>query len=237
MILLLVCSLVLAACSDTAAPTTSQATAPVTTTTMSKAPPTTTPTTEVTTPAPTLVTGAVGDPAVIAEAHESALRGIRLSPESFPPGAINIDIPWPDTTNPDPVIALRSIWEFDAWVATTLPYDRLATLYLVEDSPAWQQAGEFMEQLDSNQWIVEFDGPGFVWKTGVLIEAGASPVVPDAPIDSILVSYTSSQSDGAIRRLNDGSEVTSGKGYDEQTRTAVLVPTGLGWQIYWFGQP
>lgn len=236
MILLLVCSLVLAACSDTASPTTSQATAPVTSTTVTATTPPATNASVVTVPTPTLASGSVGDPAAIAEAHESALRGIRLSPESFPPGAIDIDIPWPDTTNPDPVVALRSIWEFDAWVATTLPYDRLAMLYLAEDSSAWDRAGEFIEELDQKQWMVEFDGPGFVWKEGAVVEAGDSLELPELPIDSIVIRYRSSQSDARILRLGDGSEVSSGKGYEEQSRIAVLVPTDLGWQIYWFGE-
>lgn len=234
MMVVAVCALVLASCTgssgDSSTTASSQATTATTTVSTTRlAGPTSTE------PAISLPSDAVGDPAAIAAAREEALRGIRLSPESFPPGAVDIDIPWPDTTNPDPVAALRSIWEFDAWVASTLPYDRLAKLYLVEDSPAWSQAGEFIEQLDANQWIVEFDGPGFVWVSGEIVDESSPKDIPEQPQGSVLVVYRSEQSDVAIHRLVDTSLVTKGAGYSQSDRYAVLADTRTGWMVFWYG--
>lgn len=228
------CALALTSCSGSAIATTSF-TPPLPPTSTAELTTTTTSNPTSTEPVATLPAGSIGDPATLAEARESALRGIRLSPESFPPGAIDIEIPWPDTTNPDPVAALRSIWEFDAWVASTLPYDRLAKLYLVEGSPAWNEAGEFIEQLDANQWIVDFDGPGFEWVAG---EVASSALLPDsvqAPVGAVVVKYRSTQSSLTVRWLEDETHVRSSDGYPEEDSLALVQPTDTGWRVYWYG--
>ncbi len=205
-------------------------------------PETTTTTVVVTTTSSTVASttvpeGFVGDPAAIKEHIELAMDIVELSPESFPPGALELEIPWPENTTADPVVALRAIWEFDAWVASVFPYEAFAEIYLAEDSAAWREAGGFIRQLDLNNWIVEFDGPGFVWVSGGLGEPSDVPADVEIPVGGVVVRYRSSQSDVTILRVEDGSVVNTGSGYPEEDLVAVLVPSPLGWQVYWYGEP
>jgi hypothetical protein len=224
----------LSACTGAADPTTSIPT--VSTSTISVPSTTTAPPTTV--PVATLPPGSVGDPAVIEAARTEALRLIEIDPSSFPPGAAEMEIPWPDTTNPDPVVALHSIWEFDEWVATTLPYDAFARMYLVEDSPAWRSAGEFIEQLDANQWIVVFDDPaGYEFLDGRIIPRDESIVPTDLsvgiPSDAVIVRYSSTRSSYEIQGSSDGF-VDPRPGYEVRVIDTALVRSDLGWRVYWF---
>ncbi len=184
----------------------------------------------------TVPEGFVGDPVAIEEHIELAIRLVKASPESFPPGALEMEIPYPDNTIADPVMALREIWEFDAWVVANLPYDAFAELYLSPDSPAWSKAGEVIERLEG-RWIVEFDGPGFVWVSGGLGEPSDVPSDVEVPVGGVVVRYRSSQSDVTVYWVDDGTVVETGTGYGEEDRVAVLVPSPLGWQVYWYGDP
>lgn len=184
----------------------------------------------------TVPEGFVGDPAAIEEHIELAMLLVESSPGSFPEGALEMEIPWPDNTNPDPVVALREIWEFDAWVVSVFPYDAFAELYLAEDSHAWTNAGSFVGQLDQYNWIVEFDGPGFVWVSGEPGELSDVPSDVEVPAGGVVVRYRSSQSDVTIRWVDDGEIERTGTGYGEEDRVAVLVPSPLGWQVYWYGE-
>lgn len=224
----------LSACTDSAGPT-STSKPPESTSSTAPSSTTTPPTTD---PVVTLPPGSVGDPAVIEAARTEALRLIEIDPSSFPPGAAEMEIPWPDTTNPDPVEALRSIWEFDEWVATTLPYDAFARMYLVEDSPAWRSAGEFIEQLWINGWIVVFDDPeGYEFLGGRIIDLDESVVPPEIkaglPNEVVIVRYSSSRSPYEIRGSSDGF-IDPRSGYEERVIDTALVKSDLGWQVYWF---
>jgi hypothetical protein len=218
------------ACTGSAEPTTTSSLPVTTGTTVG---PSTTVAPSTTVPPVTLPPGSVGDPAVIEAARTEALRLIEIDPSSFPAGAAEMEIPWPDTTNPDPVEALRSIWEFDEWVATTLPYDAFARMYLVEDSPAWRSAGEFIEQLDLNQWIVVFDDPeGYVFEGGDVVSTERDPVTSEPlPEGVVAVRYRARLSDASVRRMSDNSEVSRGAGYESRERIALLVPGSLGWRV------
>ncbi len=185
----------------------------------------------------TVPEGFVGDPVAIEEHIELAMGLARSSPESFPEGALELEIPWPENTTADPVVALQEIWEFDAWVASVFPYDVFAELYLAPDSPAWREAGELVRQLDQNNWIIEFDGPGFVWVSGGVGEPSDVPADVEIPVGGVVVRYRSSQSDVTVYWVDDGTVVERGTGYPEEDRVAVLVPSALGWQLYWYGDP
>lgn len=210
-----------------------------TTTTLSET--TTTTVFETTTVPPSTSTtvpeGFVGDPVAIEEHIDIALDIVELSPESFPPGALEMEIPWPENTTADPVLALREIWEFDAWVVTHFPYQEWAKLYLADSSPAWSKAGEVVEQLHRAGWVVEFDGPGFVWVSGGLGEPSDVPADVEVPVGGVVVRYRSSQSDVTVKYFDDGEVVETGTGYGEEDRVAVLIPSPLGWQVYWYGDP
>ncbi len=194
-------------------------------------------TTTSTVPPSTVPEGFVGDPVAIEEQLKSIRRGMEVSPEDHPEGVLELEIPYPDNTNADPVVALQEIWEFDAWVASALPYDRLAELYLAPDSPAWRSAGATIMRLYLNGWVVEFDGPGFVWVSGGLGEPSDVPADVEVPTGGVVVRYRSSQSNVTVKYFDDGEVVETGTGYGEEDRVAVLVPSPLGWQVYWYGDP
>jgi hypothetical protein len=226
----------LSACTDSAGPT-STSKPPESTSSIAPSSTTTPPTTD---PVVTLPPGSVGDPAVIEAARTEALRLIEIDPSSFPPGAAEMEIPWPDTTNPDPVEALRSIWEFDEWVATTLPYDAFARMYLVEDSPAWRSAGEFIEQLWINGWIVVFDDPaGYEFLDGRIIPRDESIVPTDLsvgiPSDAVIVRYSSTRSSYEIQGSSDGF-VDPRQGYEVRVIDTALARSDLGWRVFWFAE-
>lgn len=224
------------ACTGSADPTTTSS--PSVTTGTSVAPSTTAaPSTTV--PVATLAPGSVGDPAVIEAARTEALRLIEIDPSSFPPGAAELEIPWPDTTNPDPVEALRSIWEFDEWVATTLPYDAFARMYLVEDSPAWRSAGEFIEQLWINGWIVVFEDPeGYVFEGGEMVElietSAPAETLAAAPDGAVAVRYQSRSASFSVDRPGAGPVGISGSAWADLQEEAIVVPTELGWRLWWY---
>ncbi len=230
-----VTALLITSCSNAATTitTTTVAGAPVTSAvpTTTTSPSTTIPTTTSLTTTATTSPGTVGSPAalealideVVAEVGEANLGGRE-------------NIPFLDINNPDPIEALKSIIDFDSWVATTWPDPPLVNLYTVEGSE-----GRSLYTRGANSAfkggsrIVYLADPYLATSYEIVEPSEVLPaeLVEDLPRGAVAISYVSSSGPFELRRVEDDAVDAISDGWASRPVVTVVSPSAVGWQI-WF---
>lgn len=231
--LVLAAALVMSACSgsSTESSTTTSTSSTTTTSTTSTTSPTSTSTSTTTT---SLATGLVGDPALVEQAIDDAAIGVE---EIF--GVPREEIPSPDLTNPDPLVAMREILEFDIWVFQNAPRRGLIEVYTDPLTPAWETLFTVVERL-SPDTVVFDDGGGLTISEIRLASSEEAALVPDevreeAPRDVVPVWYVYSASPYSIVDPQ-GTVRESLDGWTDRTYLALLAPSPRGWLLHWEAQ-
>lgn len=228
-----------AACSEAGADTTTTAAEPPATTTTTSPPPTTAPPVTSTTAASTTTTidtGLVGDPdALIAMIEQT--RGFALGEgETQYEG---VAIPYPDLTNPDPVVALREAWSFEAWLMDTGPFIGFLDAHNYPEGPRRRDAGSDFIYWDlENLRLVGLANSYSLTSAEVVPLESADMLEPErieVPPSSVAVAYTDRGGPYQVIDTETGQVIEEVAAY-EDTGVAVLVPTEVGWQLYWAGE-
>lgn len=173
----------------------------------------------------------MGDPALVVRAIEQGAIGLDLQ---F--GVDPTDVPIPDLTNPDPLVAMKAIIEFDLWVFSNAPRRGLVEVYTLDRSPEWEDLVLAADRMNSGTFsFAPGDGLsvseiGFA--SGEDLDLVPSDVMDEAPEESSIVYYVYSidpfdilDSTGTITRRNEG--------WTDRFVVAVLAPTDRGWVLYW----
>jgi hypothetical protein len=229
-------ALLIASCSNaattnstTGAGVQTTSTVPTTTSTSTTIPPTTPATTSI--PPTTVGSETVGSPdalkalidEVVAEVGESNLGGRE-------------NVPFLDINNPDPIVAMKSIVAFDLWVATTWPDPPMVILYTVEGT---QGRNLYMRGANSTfkggSRIVYLDEQYVATNYQVVTPEEVLPaeVTADLPRGAIAISYESSSGPFEVRRVEDQAVDASSDGWSSRTVVTIIVPTPVGWQIWY----
>lgn len=241
-LLLVTLALLGAACSDASADTTTTATAdtslaPSTTAaaattttapaaTTSEPPTTTTPTTS---EAPS---DRIGDPALLEQMVAEALEEVRSVYEDD-----SIDVPVPDLTNADPLVALRELGDFDRLVNAQAPLRAWSPITTYPGSPARDLD---VELADINYFggllRIRPEEP-FEYLTMETVELSTLDLPEETmtgmPIDAVGVLYTSN-SGLLVLVFKDTLEVDRviTEGWNDMTTLSIIAPTDAGWRIW-----
>lgn len=146
------------------------------------------------------------------------------------------NIPFLDINNPDPIEALRSIIDFDSWVATTWPDPPLVNLYTVEGSEGRSlYARGANSAFKGGSRIVYLADPYMATSYEIVDAAEVLPaeVVADLPRGAVTISYISSSGPFELRRVEGEVVDARSDGWASRPVVTVVSPTVVGWQI-WF---
>ena len=232
---ILVTAITLSACTSNEAATTT--TSGIVTTT---AVPTTTavaPTTTTTPLDPTTTTlrdGAVGSREALLEAMQPALDSSEVL---F--GIDKQSVPVPNLNDPDPLVALEALIEFDFWVFSNATTDSWAGVLAVPDSPNWS---EYLSGFNSLAGRVAVFDAGEA-KPFEIIELRLATEDEIAQVPTEVLSAAGADSVVALERLSLAPHTlrVAGRpeldlertGYAARETITVLTPTEIGWQYYW----
>ncbi len=224
--------LVIAACSgDDAAPVTTSGVAttapPATTTTAS-------PSTTATTPPETTTTepagDTVGDPAALEALVEEVTQQVRIVYADD-----SIEVPVPDLTNPDPVVAAQAINEFDQLVAADVPFRDWLSVTAYEGSPAFAIGVENFDRLLFGNLVRVRPEAGYEFHGGEVLDFDVSSLpielVEGMPTDAVGVLYSSSSGPLHLvdRDTGDTVEVLT-DGWANMPVLKIVVATAGGWR-------
>ncbi len=232
----------LAACSPSASSTTTTvpavpSTVPqVETTTTAVDTTTTVAETTTTQPATTTTTDAgevVGDPEALRALYEEISDEVDLLYEDY-----EWELEMPDINVADPETALRNliVWENQITVA---PWRRWAEIITVPDSPARKQVEDDKMFLFVREWVLDASSTGEVSLSDI-VELSEEDAESEVPVDvrdripdgSRVFAYNISGGDFAFLDRTTGEVAVADDGFEGRD-VAVLVPTDLGWQMYW----
>jgi len=205
-----------------------------TTTTTTSTTTSTTTTTVATTTTSTLPPGTPGDTEVLAARIEGMLFGLALQYPDIPAE----DYPFPNTITPDPVEAVREMWEFEAWQAQNAPWSDFRQLLFVPGSPADDRAGAHLDERAMGGFILQFeDSVGFQWEGGEVIPMEESTLpsdlVSEVPVGSVVVRWQYSQALGRWILSDTGSLVREEPEVAHRQVDTVVSPTDYGWLMWW----
>jgi hypothetical protein len=212
--------------------TTTSSTTTIVETTTTTRPETTTMAPETTT---TTVVGQVGDPELLA----AEFRDLEPYLPQFYAGYPDDPLPVPDFSMPDPVEALQAILAYDQLVFERYPLPDLVFLYTYPDSPGEDLFRNAALRFLGMNWVeINARAPSFeLSRIEVLNLDESSGVVPDdertaAPEGSMVVNYTIVYApvERVDRDTGDPGESFGERVFDD---TAILVPTALGWQLFY----
>lgn len=209
-----------------------------TTTTTTSTTTSTTTTTVATTTTSTLPPGTPGDPEVLAATQASILRLL----ESEYPDIPAEDYPFPNTITPDPVEAVREMWEFEAWQAQNAPFSWFRELLFVPGSPADDRYGSGLEEIAMTRQILEFDEPqGFQWEGGEVVPPEESTFAQadlnEIPSGSVVVRWSYSQAPGRWLNRDTRNLISLEPEITNRTLDTVVSPTDYGWLMWRIGTP
>ena len=211
--------------STTAATTTTTA-APTTTT---SAPTTTAAATTTTTAAPT---DTVGSPQALAE----LIATIQQELAGVYPDIVDAEIPIPDLTNPDPVVAAEELNKFGQWVNANYPANEWNQVRAHVGSPTEDLLELANETLYFSQqrWVRHGDPWVFYGGRRVDLEGVDLPTdLADAmPASVIGVAYESSSGVIDIVDASTGEKLDDFGGWSRRTSLELLVATSLGWRSW-----
>jgi len=173
----------------------------------------------------------VGDPALLLQKIEEGSVGLE--------GEFGLDpavVPVPDLTNPDPLIAMREIIDFDLWVFSNAPRRGLIEVYVVDRSPEWEDLVLATDRMNSGKFRFA-PGDGLeVSELGYANDEHIASIPQDdldaAPEGSVIVYYVYSIDPFEILNF-DGSVLRTNDGWTNRLVVGVLSPTARGWALYW----
>lgn len=227
-------ALLVASCSSGSPASTTVAALPTTTTTTTLATAPTTrvePSTTTASPSTTLASDLVGSPeakdalieAIVAEVGEDNLGGRE-------------NVPFLDINHPDPLVAMQSIIAFDSWVITTWPDPPMVEIYTADESPGRNAYARGVSSIFKGGSRIVYLGSPYTavdYRVVDASEALTEEVMADLPRGAVAIAYESSSGPFEVRRVEDETVDASSEGWETRTVVTVLVPTSLGWQI-WF---
>jgi len=228
--------LVTAACTNGAADRTTT-TEPSTTSTAIESTTTTAAPMSTTTSEPTTTTteftDSVGSPEALAAVMDEAMANSELA---FPDAKLDL-ISLPDLNTPDPAKAAGALARLEYQVSAVAPNMSWLNVVTAPGSPARASLAKGLQELSNRQLRVVLDFGDYVVDHAVTVplqELSERPIdLPsDVPHDAAFVLVTtSSPSYRLVAR--DGEIIADRPGWDERTRIVILLPTEVGWQVFW----
>jgi len=211
-----------------AAATTS--TSAASTTTTAAPPATTTPAT--TTTATVDDSGRVGSRDALEAAIASIVEELRLPY----PDIVDADVPIPDLTNPDPVVALEELSRFVQWIDANYPANQWTPLTAYPDSPEQDLYELVNETLYFEQRRLIRNGDPWVYHGGEVVDLSTLDLPADTlegiPATAVGVLYRSSSGPIDVFEVETGNILDTLDGWTQRQSLAVLVPTLTGWTFW-----
>lgn len=145
------------------------------------------------------------------------------------------EVPFPDVTNPDPLVAFESMLQFHYWMVSTNPWRTWVSLYALDDSPyavdRRSQASRYSAPPSLMTWEAE---PFTVGDMAVVPVADLDP--PSHVLDVITagavgIEFTSSSSRITVVDREDGTIHEEYDAWVGLVSHAIVEPTGAGWRI------
>lgn len=144
------------------------------------------------------------------------------------------DLPVPDLTNGDPVVALEGMMTLDTWLGVTpgAADPRWAEVYAAPGSTAEGRiAGYFGRLRDRNDIVVERGDP-WVFHEGRVVDISHLDLTDlelSLPAGAVAVAFTTSVGPYDFVDAETGEVASSRPGWHNQEWTAVLEPGPHGW--------
>ena len=198
-------------------------------------PPTTTNTSEATTTAP--ATEAVGS----AEALEAQVEGARELLVRLYPDSEAEDLPVPDLTNPDPLIAMRELLLFELAALEAGSISDYADILSQQRTQANDSYRRTLNTFENGGYRFRLLGEYEIIdvvsvELADIVALAGDQIVADAPNGAAYVRYTTSS--GPYNIVNRDEEVVRAEdGWAPRTLSAILSPTSSGWKYYWAEMP
>ena len=146
------------------------------------------------------------------------------------------EVPFPDATNPDPVVAFGEMIEFNYWMLSTNPWRDWVQLYALKDS-RWEQARfDQAGNYSSVPTVIRFEDEvslDFTGGTVISLEAVEAPDrdTIELPDTAVGIEFTSTVSDFHEFWIEEERVLTEWHGWTELVSQAIVVPTEAGWRI------
>jgi hypothetical protein len=231
-------ALVVGACSgDDAVDTTLPPPTTVANTTTTAAPTTTTTAAPTTTVASTTTTIAapsdtVGSPQALAE----LIASIQQELAGSYPDIVDAEIPIPDLTNPDPVVAVEELNEFGQWINANYPANEWNQVRAFPGSPEEDLFERNNESLYFERQRLVRSGEPWVYHGGevVALDAVEIPVstLDGLPANAVAVVYRSSSGPIDVVDAESGDVLEIIDGWTSREALSLLIPTGTGWAFW-----
>ena len=211
-------------------PTTAPTTAATTTTSeiATTEVPTTTTTTAVT--STTVAVETVGSPAVL-EAQIDAVYDF-LDDHAAP----RDKVPFPDATNPDPLLAFEALINFHFWMVSTDPEVKWVKIYALDGTDYALGRRNQADRYGTALSLMNFDEEEpFTFLGAEVIEVAAveapNHVTTDLPSTAVGIEYVSTVGDFYVAVVADGRVFEEYDGWTDLISHAIVVPTTAGWRI------
>ncbi len=223
--------LALSACSNSPETTTSQQAAPATTSSTTTTSTTTTTSKTTTTTPPTTTTTVsgetVGDPAALA-ALVTQINTDFIGYEG--------EIPIPDLTNPDPLVALEDLLGFGLWTSQAKTSSSWYQIHYVVDGPAFERDAGAALNAQANNWVLKAEGDieiADLELVDLTHPALAGFSKGEIPLGSVAMTYRSALPAFTVTDSDDDSVVLESPKQPLELSIIVLTPTDTGWKIFY----
>ena len=143
------------------------------------------------------------------------------------------EVPFPDATNPDPVIALQGLLEFHYWVMSTNPWRDWVPLYALDGSRYSLARRNQADRYGRVESLLFFDASArFRFQDGTVVDLETlDPVLDQLPTSAVAIEFTSTVGDFYVAVVTDGRVTEQYAGWTDLTSHAILAAVDSGWRI------
>jgi len=152
------------------------------------------------------------------------------------PDIVDADVPIPDLTNPDPVVAVEELNRFVQWIDANYPANQWNQLIAYPESPAQDLSELVNETLYFEQRRLVRNGDPWVYHGGEVVEISSLDLPADTlegiPATAVGVLYRSSSGPIDVFEVETGNILDTLDGYEQAQDLTILVPTITGWTFW-----